>query len=136
MSDSGMWPMHNLCQPRNHVQKAETVQALETNFHLYCVDIVSMLCSIYYLLSTGHSYPATASTGSEQPGAGVSRKGAGRAVGLIVIVYQCDEVQGTVLLPEKGVSHGSWFCPVRLQIHDASNLNKSYVRTSLMLSIV
>ena len=28
-------------------------------------------------------------------------------VGLIVIVYQCDEVQGTLLLPEKGVSHGS-----------------------------
>ena len=24
----------------NHVQKAETVQTLETNFHLYCVDIV------------------------------------------------------------------------------------------------
>ena len=26
-------------------------------------------------------------------------------MGLIVIVYQCDEVQGTVLLPEKGIWH-------------------------------
>ena len=84
-----------------------------------------MLCSIYYLLSTGHSSPATASTGSEQPGAGVSRKGAGRG-GLWVWLWLFISVMRSKVQyccqKRAYISLGSWFCPVRLQIHDAPNL--------------
>ena len=147
-----MWPMHTLCQPPNHVQKAETVQTPKTNFHLYCVDVVQ------YLLSTGHSSPATASTGSERPGAGVCRKGAGRG-GLwvwLVIVYRCGMMRSKVqYCCQKRACHMDrdsvlslrlkntlikWWKKVEgktpLHTHDAPNLTKvDNVKTPLMLSM-